>query len=94
MVDGLSKVDDEVKGQILISEAVALTAGQFVPIKVNYFEVESLAFVTLMYRMEGETQDVVVPASALFYISDHTPVSGVDHSINSYATPRKPTNLR
>lgn len=82
------------KGKVLVSDEVNLVAGQFVPLKVNYVEVESQAFVSLLYRMAGDSQESVVPSSSLFYIQEKMPISGSEYLINSYSTPRRPTDLR
>jgi hypothetical protein len=94
LIDDFSRVDDEVKGKVLVSEEINLAAGQFVPLKANYLEVESLAFATLLFRMVGDSEDTVVPASSLYHIQEKVPVSGSEYFIHSFNTPRQPTELR
>jgi hypothetical protein len=50
VIDEFTIVEDEIKGAILMSEEVQLEADQFVPIKLQYFENDNLAFVSLIYR--------------------------------------------
>jgi len=46
-----------------------------------------------MWRV-GDQPDKVIEAADLYYIAEHTPITGTASLVTAHSTPMKPTNLR
>jgi hypothetical protein len=58
----MTDVEDEIKGNRLVSHGIVLTENKFLPITVQYYEKTSIAFITLLWRTNGKP-DTVIPSS-------------------------------
>lgn len=88
-------VENELSGHRLVSSAVLLEAGVFVPIKLEYFENKSEAFVTLLWRLASQTSssDKVITSDHFYYERSLTPISGSSSLIAGQFTPRRSTSV-
>lgn len=72
-----------------MSKEINLQEDVFVPFKLNYFEVKELAFVSLMYRVVGvSNENTVVPKEMFYSVKEETPISGKDYPVQAYTTAR------
>jgi hypothetical protein len=92
VIDQWTTVTDEVKGQIIESDSIDLQQDTFLPITVQYYENTGSAFLSLMWRLDDES-DQVIASDNLYYVADNTPISGENNLVSAYFTPRKATDL-
>lgn len=82
VIDQWTTVTDEIKGQIKISEPLILAQETFVPIKVQYYDNSGAAFLSLMWKLDDQPEEVVGSAN-LYYIADHKPLTGTNSLITA-----------
>jgi hypothetical protein len=74
----MTVVENELSGHRLVSEDQSLEQDVFYPIKLEYFEDTSNAFITLVWREASLTSeaDRVIPSSHFYYERSLVPISG------------------
>ena len=93
VIDNLVDVANEENGHTKTTIAMTLTAGEFVPIRIRYYEAVDQAFITLSWKSTSMPEFVVIPSSNFYYGQSHTPISGASTLITASHRPMRPTNV-
>ena len=93
IIDALNQTVNDGDSFVKTSNAISLVANQFIPIKIEYYEITGEAFVVLEWSSSSQASQVI-PSTQFYYAgSSATPITGSSVSSSSVYNPMKVTNV-
>lgn len=91
LIDQLTDSPSDLNGHVILSDPISLTAGAFVPVRIQFYEAVDSAFIRLSWQSESSQTMEIIPSDRLYYKRSHTPISGATTLVETRFTPRRPT---
>ena len=93
IIDALDRTVNDGDALIKTSTAITLVANQFVPIKIEYYEIKGEALVVLEWSSTSQSRQVIPPTKFYYMESSSIPITGSSVSSSSIYSPMKVKNV-
>ena len=93
IIDALNRTVNDGDALIKTSTAITLVANQFVPIKIEYYEITGEALVVLEWSSTSQLRQVIPPTQFYYMESSSKPITGSSVSSSSIYSPMKVRNV-